>query len=117
MDHKIGSWAFLVGIVVSVLAGLAIERNVSGAPPSNFAAIAAVLTVLGLIVGYVNITPGEATLFLVATMTLIVASSSVILIPFVGAAIKYILTSVIVFCSSAAVVVALKTIYALAAEK
>lgn len=117
MDKKLGSWAFLVGIVVSLIAGLVIQPADLGSAPSNFGSVTTVLVVLGLIVGYLNITPAEATQFLVANLTLLVASSSIVLIPFIGPMVKYVLTSVIIFCSSAAVVVALRQIYNLAVEK
>ncbi len=68
-------WAFLLGAIISVLVG------VLAALQSSFAAnkwIPVVLVILGLIVGFVNVTSKEVVGFLVAAIVIMVASVSVL---------------------------------------
>lgn len=121
MDQKIGSMAFLVGVTIAVISGFFVST-------SSATGIVAVLLVLGLAVGYLNITPGESTRFLVATMALMVALSGLRpalimlgkgLVPLYvfGTTFHNILTNLLVFVAPAAVVVALKEVYRLSVEK
>jgi hypothetical protein len=63
MLSKIGFWAFIIGIIVSIVMGFIAAQN-------TVAVI--ILLILGLIVGFLNITAKETTVFLVATIALIV---------------------------------------------
>jgi hypothetical protein len=65
MSSKIGFWAFIIGLIICVIAGFVSSW-------SQNSAIIVVLIILGLIVGFLNITAKEITLFLVATIALIV---------------------------------------------
>lgn len=64
---ELGPWAYIVGVIVAVLAGFAAPANTM---------VALVLGVLGLIVGLLNITDKEVQLFLVASIAFIVSASS-----------------------------------------
>jgi len=66
--NKVGSWAFLVGFILAVLVGLL------GDVSSN-AAMLAILVLIGLIVGLLNIADAEAHSFLLSGAVLIIASS------------------------------------------
>lgn len=100
---KIGKWAFVFGIVIAVLATL----------PTGISAEASawVLVVLGLVVGFLNVTAKESTEFLVATLALILIgnSASIVLGSFVAGSLGNIAT----FIAPAGLVVALKAIYVL----
>lgn len=62
-----GRYVFLLGIAVALVAGIVAEASNLG----NYAGwIALVLVLLGLIVGYLNITPKERHAFLVAVIAL-----------------------------------------------
>ncbi|MBI5177121.1 hypothetical protein HY995_03480 [Candidatus Micrarchaeota archaeon] len=104
----IGAWAFLIGLVVAVLAGVF-------APGS--AMVGLVLGVIGVVIGLVNVTEGEAVTFLVAAIAFVVSSSSLVavitsLTPGVtGAWLAGILSYVNVVVAPAAAVVAIKAIY------
>jgi uncharacterized membrane protein len=65
--HKtgLGSWAFLIGVVLAIIFGLI------GMTPT----IAIVLMVVGLIAGLLNVTDDESTPFLLSGAVLIIASS------------------------------------------
>ena len=106
---KTGHYAFIMGIVLAVLIALVpqLEARVS----------ILVLVTLGVIVGLLNITAKETTTFLVAALALIIASSaSAFTLAAVWTGLTSILGNVIIFVSPAAIVVALKTVYALAQD-
>jgi hypothetical protein len=109
---KIGVWSFLIGLVVAVLAGGIIPRSNT---------VVLVLGGLGLIVGILNITAKEAIPFLVATIALVVAVSGmgVVLAGLTGdwaASMIKVLDNIAIFVAPAALIVALKSIYVLAAD-
>ena len=109
MMAKVGSWAFIIGVIVAILAGF--FQSV------NMPVVIWSLVILGLIVGFLNVTAKETTPFLLATVSLVIVTS------FGGnqlAAIKYIgqiFTAIMIFVIPAAMIVALKAIYALAADE
>ena len=60
----VGSWAFLVGIVIAIVAGFWDLNPV----------VTAALVVLGMIVGILNVTGKETTPFLLATVSLVIVA-------------------------------------------
>ncbi len=118
MMSKIGSWSFIVGLVIAVLAGVVIPRT-----HNLYAWLILVLGVLGLIVGFLNVTAKESTPFLVAAIALVVSATSfntvLALVPagFVVSVVQVVLGNIAVFVAPAAVLVALRAIYALASSE
>jgi len=111
---KIGHYAFIAGVLLAFIVGL--FPNAIGATNVQMGVII-VLVLLGLIVGFLNITGGETTQFLVATIALMgggAALGGIKVIPLVGDLIYNVLLYIAVFVAPAALVVALKTIYSLA---
>ena len=114
MMAKFGSWAFIVGLIIAVLAGVVIP---------SAAWLMLVLAVLGLVVGVLNVTAKESTAFLVAAIALVTASGALktILESSLGGQIAGIVGTVMgniaVFVAPAAVVVAVRAIFALASEE
>ena len=114
VDQKIGGWAFILGVVIAILAGLA----------STFAAmysgyVLLVLVVLGLIVGFLNIKDKEVTGFLIAAIALMAVGTANLVsinlaIPLLGSLIMSIVQNVAAFVAPAALVVALKEVYNIA---
>jgi hypothetical protein len=102
---KLGHWIFLAGVFIAVIAGLMTGINTT---------IIWVLALLGLVVGLINLTLRDEVPFLVATTVLLIASGSLNVLPYVGETISTILSYVVVFVAPAALVVALKAIYAFA---
>ncbi len=94
----IGRWAFLIGFILAVLAGL------GGQVP----ALPLVLFVLGLIVGLLNVTGKESNSFLISVIALLVIG--VAGLQFGGEVLSSILNNFIAFVSAAGLVVALKQI-------
>ncbi|MFH1239920.1 MAG: hypothetical protein V1672_01780 [Candidatus Diapherotrites archaeon] len=112
--QKIGGYAFIVGVVIALLAGI-----VGGLVAGYAGGIALVLVILGLIVGYLNISDKEVLTFMVASVGLIVAGSANLLVidtvvAGVGTILQAILANIVVFIAPAVIVVGLKAVYALA---
>jgi len=106
MDQRIGSYSFIAGVVISILAGFG---SLTGDLP------VLILVLLGLIVGFLNVSVKETTDFLVAAVALIMAgTANISAIPMVGEILQGALANITVFVAPAAIVVALKDIYALA---
>lgn len=103
--EKYGHWIFLLGIAIAIIAGIAAPGDQT---------VTWVLAVLGIIVGLLNISLREEVPFLVASLVLIVAASSLTVLPFIGEWLGKILSYLIAFVAPAAIIVALKEIYAFA---
>ena len=101
----IGFWAFIVGLIIAVVAGIALPQN---------AIIIIVLIILGIIVGFLNITSKEIMLFLVATIALVVVGN--VFAPltvldigkFLGSMLSYVAT----LMAPAAIIAAIKALWA-----
>ena len=112
--QKIGAYAFVAGVAIAVIAGIA-----SGFVAAYAGAITLILVVLGLVVGYLNISDKEVLTFIVASIGLMVAGSANLtaidtLVPNMGTVLQAILANIVVFIAPAVIVVGLKTVYALA---
>jgi len=114
MDNsRIGSWAFILGVVIAIISGLA-----AGALAGYMQYVALVLVLLGLVVGFLNISTREVTDFLIASIALIAigAANSIASIPVIGLYLASMVLYIAAFVAPAALVVALKAIYNLAAK-
>jgi len=105
----IGKWAFSIALLVAIIAGIL--------EPAGNATIAWILVVLGLIIGLVNITMKEVSTFLVAAIALVLMTTSLSILPALGMYLQSILVNIAVFVAPAAVVVALKAVYSVAAAR
>jgi hypothetical protein len=102
---KIGFWAFILGLVISVVCGIVAPQN---------SIIVIILVILGLIVGFLNITAKEIMLFLVATIALVVVGGvfEPIKVLGVGAILNNMLGYVATLMAPAAVIAAIKALWA-----
>jgi zinc transporter ZupT len=99
MDREtIGKWAFIVGLVIAVLAGLFFQPGWA----------IWVLAILGVIVGLVNITAEETRGFLLASIALTLSATALNTLPILGTALSLVLPFVVAFVAGAMIVVALK---------
>ena len=71
---KLGRWLFLAGLILAVLAGLFL----------NFGWVTWVLAILGIVVGFMNVSGTETQRFLLAAVALMLSASAVQNVPFVG---------------------------------
>ena len=71
-QEVIGKWALIIGLVIAVLAVFA--TSIPNITPEN---ILLILFVLGLVVGFLNITKKDNTSFLIAVIALLAVSGSI----------------------------------------
>jgi hypothetical protein len=104
--EQIGHWSFILGVIIAIVAGLA------GAAYAEAAAL--LLVILGIIVGFLNISEKETTSFLVAAIALLLTGAAGLeKLPTIGSFLGPILTNISTFVAPAAVIVALKAVYEL----
>ena len=116
---KIGAWAFLLGIVIAVLAGIAgAFMNMTSA------LVPAILVLLGIIIGFLNVTEKETREFLIASVAIVIVSalggaSFLALdagIVGLGTMINFILGNIMALVIPAVIIVAMKQIIAIAKD-
>ena len=111
-----GKYVFLLGVAVAVIAGLV----AASAGLGNYAGwIALILVILGIIVGFLNITPGERQAFLIAAIALsmlgLVAFGQLTIGSFnLGAYLTSVISYIVFFVAPAAAIAALYEVYDLA---
>ena len=96
-----GKWAFIVGLVLAVLAGLLFQPGWA----------LWVLAILGVIVGLLNIATEETRGFLLASIALTISATALNTLPIIGTALSYVLPFVVAFVAGATIVVALKELF------
>ena len=97
----IGKWAFVLGLVIAVIAGVFFQP----------AWAIWVLAILGVIVGFLNITAEDTRGFLLAAIALTLSATALNTIPIVGTAFSLVLPFVVAFVAGATIVVALKELF------
>jgi len=113
MDMEtIGQWSFIVGVLLAILVGL---LGVVGMIPVAWLQWTPVLlVVLGILVGFLNISDKEVYDFLIAAIALMLSGAAGLdVLPTVGGIIAPILMNISTFVAPAAVIVALKAVYQL----
>jgi hypothetical protein len=114
-QNTVGFLAFLIGVLIAVIAGLFYAAGVLDITAQG--TVALVLVILGLVVGLLNMMDKEVTTFLLAVVALEIAGASaagIALIPLIGVPLAAIVNYIAVFVFPAAVIVALKAIWDLA---
>ncbi|MBU0952834.1 MAG: hypothetical protein KKA90_00185 [Nanoarchaeota archaeon] len=98
---KIGRVAFIIGLVISVVAGFA-----------NLGELAIpALVILGIIVGLLNVSGEEVLTFLLATIALMLVGFTVGEIPYIGAVASTMLNHFVAFVAGAGLLVALREVF------
>jgi hypothetical protein len=136
--QEIAQWAYIIFVVVAVLAGLILGYTAFDSylitpddPPTNWAAniktshgsVLFFMLVLGVVIGLTSITRREVTPFLVSTIALLVASASNVwaglwyLHPLLFFWASAILSYIVAFAAPAAVIIAVKSVLSMAKEK
>ncbi|MBN2462994.1 MAG: hypothetical protein JXB43_05275 [Dehalococcoidia bacterium] len=107
----IGFWAFIIGLIIAVVVGI---MAALGMAASFMSAVIIILIILGLVIGFLNITAKEILLFLVATIALIVVGG--VFAPLKTLAIGMILDNILALIATlmapAAIVAAIKALWA-----
>jgi len=112
-SQQVGAWAFILGVIIAILAGLfAGTLDAMGA-----GYVTLVLVILGLIVGFLNISDKETSGFLVAAIALIaVGTANLQEIPYIGMYLASMVWNIAAFVAPAALIVALKAVYNLSSK-
>jgi|SRR3989338_1503460 len=117
MEKKVGNYLFIAGVVIAVVLGLAASKLPTGAASWLWS----FLIVLGLVIGFLNVTGKDTKEFLMVSMALVIvayAGSSQVnsweKVEVIGAYLKGVFDSMLMFIVPASVVVGLKEIWALA---
>lgn len=113
MDKRVGNYSFIIGVIIAIVLGVV---SLGAATPW----LASLLVVLGLIVGFINVTGKETKEFLLVATVLIIAASVgtgagayLKEVHFIGNYLAGIFGQVLAFVVPATIVVALKDIWAL----
>ncbi len=111
MLAKVGFWAFIAGLVIAVIGGL---LSAMGLAAAIMPVVIVILIILGLAVGFLNITAKEILLFLVATIALIVVGRvfEPLKVFGIGKILDAMLALVATLMAPAAVVAAIKALWA-----
>ena len=99
--QTIGKWAFIIGLVIAVVAGLFFQPGWA----------IWVLAILGVIVGLLNVTAEETRGFLLASIALTLSATALNTLPVLGTALSYVLPVVVAFVAGGMIVVALKELF------
>ena len=115
-ENLLGAWAFLIGVILAIALGL-FQKYLSNAA-SNLPY--AILVVLGIIIGFLNVGDKDSMTFLLASLALVIVSgfgqSALIYvsqIPILGS-MSAILSALLVMFVPATIIVALKTVFSIA---
>lgn len=112
--QRIGELAFIGFVIIAILAGLTTYAN----PETSYGIVMAVMVILGVLVGLINISEKETIPFLVASIALLSAGTANFdSLGTLGKVMSNILDFVGAFVSPAAVIVGLKAIYSIGAKK
>lgn len=102
-QSKMGRWAFIIGMIIAILLGFV-----------SFSFSTLILVILGLIVGFLNVTEKEANSFLIAVIALIVIGvaglQTLSIMGSIYTWLQTVLASFAIFVSAAGVVVAIKVL-------
>ncbi len=103
---NVGKWAFIIGLILALLAGFWTIPNLT-----------IILVILGLIVGFLNITSAEVETYLVAVIALLVMGTASLQVlessgNFIGT-IQTMVSGVITFVAASGLVVALRAVISL----
>jgi len=100
----IGGWAFIIGVIIAILVGLL----------GSVTSWLWVLVVIGLIVGFLNVSGKESSSFLLAAVSLVIVTVLGDNVMSSVAVLGRILNAITAMVVPATVIVALKSIYSLA---
>ncbi|MFH1234736.1 MAG: hypothetical protein V1493_03950 [Candidatus Diapherotrites archaeon] len=121
MDEKLGGYAFILGVVIAVIAGIAVGLSM-GASWIGWVPFA--LFLLGIVVGILNVGDKEIVPFLTAAIALMLtesAGTSLLTIdkvlPPVGLILQQLVHHVVVFVAPAALIIAILEFWKIASTQ
>jgi len=115
-ENLLGAYAFLVGVVLAIIFGL-FNKSLVSADGMFYSA----LVVIGLIVGFMNVGDSDSKTFLLASLSLVIVGALgmeplkyIALDNYVVTSLRNVLGSLLVLFVPATIIVALKTVFAMA---
>jgi len=119
MDQKIGSYAFIIGVVLAIVLGIvsAAGMELTAIPEGDIMVwLPLVLVILGIIVGFLNVGDKEVQPFLLAAIALVIVGTvaDISMIPLIGNFLWKIVSYIAIFAAPAALIVAILEFYKLA---
>jgi len=113
-ENSLGAWAFLIGVVLALAAGILSFGELSQL-------MLAVLVILGVIVGFINVSSKDVNTFLMAALSLVIVSfaglqgivDAEILNIEIGKMVSATLGSLLVLLVPATIIVALKSLFSI----
>ncbi|MBS7632447.1 hypothetical protein KEJ15_02340 [Candidatus Bathyarchaeota archaeon] len=124
--EQIARYAFIAFVFLAIIMGLVVGYMDYANDPNTDntdSYVTLILLVLGIIIGFISITAKEIMPFLVATIALIVAASANVWYPLITIHellyewATYILHYIVAFAAPAAVINAIKSVFAMTKEK
>jgi hypothetical protein len=120
-ENSVGAWAFLIGVILALIIGVSTKLIPIPALTRYSAQIYAILSILGIIVGFLNVTGKESQTFLLAGAVLVIVSrfgmdsvtGSLIGVG-IGDTVSSIFAALLVLFVPATIIVALKTVFSIA---
>lgn len=120
-ENSVGAWAFLIGVILALVIGTSTTLIPIPALTAYSAQIYAILSILGLFVGFMNVAGKESQVFMLAGAVLVIVSKfgmesvtgSLIGIG-IGETVSSIFAALLVLFVPATIVVALKTVFSIA---
>ncbi len=120
-ENSIGAWAFLLGVVLAIVIGLSTTLISIPALTAYSKQIYAILVLLGIFVGFMNVTGKDSQTFLIAGTVLVIVSkfglesvTGTLIGIGVGDAVTSIFGALIALFAPATIIVALKTVFSIA---
>ncbi len=117
-ENSIGAWAFLIGVVLAIIIGLATTIISIPTLVAHSAQIYAILAILGFIVGFATVSGRDSQTFLWTGAVLVVVSSlgmssvrSSLIGVGIGDAVSSIFGALLAMFVPATIIVALKTLF------
>ena len=98
---KIGSIALITGLIIAVAGAFGLSEPW----------FAWVLAILGLVIGFMNVSGREASRFLIASIGLMLSASSVAALPYVGDTVTAVLSNVVTLLAPAVLITALQSLF------
>jgi len=123
-ENSLGAWAFLIGVILAIIIGLITSTWLRSKFPEIVEIspiIYSVLVILGIIVGFMNVTGRDSQTFLIAGAVLVIASkfgmdavSSSLIGVGVGEVVRSVFGALLALFVPATIIVALKTVFSIA---
>lgn len=73
-ENSVGAWAFLIGVILAIIVGLSTTLLPFQWITEYTTQIYAILVLLGVIIGFMNVTGKDTPTFLIAGMSLVIVS-------------------------------------------